>query len=118
MLPRVGDVLGELGQEVQRLEDLEVAADPGEQTVAGRLGETSAATLLSEVEDLAVVGDPDHAGEAERAAQHVLGQTLEPGGVAGSEGDAVVDTEAAVPIPVDGRAILAAGRFDAAGLSG
>jgi hypothetical protein len=46
VLPGVGDVLGELGQEIQRVEDLEVAADPGKQTLAARLGETPAATLL------------------------------------------------------------------------
>ena len=44
MLAGVGDVLGEFGDEVQRVEDLEVAGDPrsaAEEVPAGGLGEAS-----------------------------------------------------------------------------
>ena len=41
MRPGVGDVLGDLGDEVQGVEDLEVAADAAEQIGARRPGEAS-----------------------------------------------------------------------------
>jgi len=44
-------VLGDLGQEVERIEDLEIAADAVAERAAGRLRET-AATVLGELGDL------------------------------------------------------------------
>ncbi len=75
MRPGVGDVLGEFGDEVQGVEDLEVAGhprtDPGthaaEEGTAGGLWEASAGFLLGEVDHRALLGDADHAVKTERA---------------------------------------------------
>ena len=56
MLPRVGDVLGELGDEVQGVEDLEVAGDAVEEVRARRLILRSLATPVSHVANVNVVG--------------------------------------------------------------
>ncbi len=58
MLSGVGDVLGELGDEIQRVEDLEVAGDVGEEIGAGGFGEAPAGAFLGEVDDLALGGSP------------------------------------------------------------
>jgi hypothetical protein len=85
VLAGLGDVLGELGDEVQGVEDLEVAADVAEEVGARGLGKALAVGLLGAVEDLALVGDADQALEAEGTAQHVLGQALAAGDVVGVE---------------------------------
>ena len=56
----VGDVLGKLGDEVQGVEDLEVACDPrtaAEEIGARRPGEASAGFLFGEVDHGALPGD-------------------------------------------------------------
>ncbi len=94
MLSGVGDVLGELGDEVQRIKDLEVAGDIAEEIGACGPGKPPGRILLGQVEDLALVCDPDHALEAEGTAQHVLGETLASGEVVGVEPDRKVHSEA------------------------
>ncbi len=100
MRPGVGDVLGELGDEVQRVEDLEVAGDPrtdaAEEVTAGGLGEVSAGFLLGEVDHCALLGDADHPIETERASEHVLGETLATGEVVGVQPHRMMDAEARV----------------------
>jgi hypothetical protein len=65
MLAGVRDVLRELGDEIQRIEDLEVAGHVAEEIGAGRLGEALGGRLLGQVEDLALGRDADHPLEAE-----------------------------------------------------
>jgi hypothetical protein len=55
--------------------------------------------LLGQVEDLALVGDADQALEAEGAAEHVLSDALDSGGVAFGQSYIVVDAEARVAPP-------------------
>ena len=102
MRPGVGDVLGELGDEVQRVEDLEVPADAAEQIRARRLGEASAGFLLGEVDHLSLVSDADHALETERTSEHVVGEPLASGTVVGVQTDGVMDPEAARQLPQTG----------------
>jgi len=94
----VGDVLGKLGDEVQRVEDLEVACHPridaAEEVTAGRPGEASAGFLLGEVDHGALLGDADEPIEAERAAEHVVREPLATGAVVGIQPDGVMDAEA------------------------
>ena len=97
VLSGVGDVLGELGDEVQGIEDLEVAADAAEEVAACGLGKALAVGLFGAVEDRALRGDADQALEAERTAQHVLGETFAAGDVVGIELHGEVDLEARVP---------------------
>ncbi len=78
----VGDVLGELGDEIERVEDLEVACNVAEEVGAGGLREAPAGFFLGQVKDLALVGDTDHVLEAEGTSQHVMGNALDAGGVA------------------------------------
>ena len=51
VLALVGDVLEEFGQEVQRLVDMEVAGDAGEQLRAGGVGEALGAILFGPIDD-------------------------------------------------------------------
>ena len=93
----VGDVLSQFGQEVEWLEDLKVAGYAAQQVHACGLGKTLRMMFLRPVNDLPGGGDADEAGQAERAANHVLGQTLDALPVAGLEAGASVNVEAAVP---------------------
>ena len=52
VLALVGDVLGQFSQEVEGLEDLEVAGGSAEQVGAGRFGEALRVLLLGAVDDL------------------------------------------------------------------
>ena len=49
----VGDVLGQFGEEVEGLEDLEVAGGTAEEVFAGRFGEAMGWMLFGAVDDLA-----------------------------------------------------------------
>jgi hypothetical protein len=89
-------VLGEFGDEVQGVEDLEVAGHVAEEVGAGGAGEPAAGPLLGQVENLAPGGHLDQTLEAERAAEQVLAEALEAGGVASVEAHAVVNAEARV----------------------
>ena len=77
VLALVGNVLREFGQEVQRGEDLEIAAGAAAEVGAGRAGEAAAVVLLGTIDHRAVVAQADHAGQAEGTTQNVLGQTLQ-----------------------------------------
>ena len=101
VLALVGDVLGEFGQEVQGLEELEVPADSGQEVAAGGFGVLLRMVLLGLVEDLAFGGDADETGEAEGAAEDVLCETFEADAVSGVEEDAAVDAEPAMPPGAD-----------------
>lgn len=77
LLTFVRDVLREFGQKIQCAENLEVAPPTAFQVAAGRTGETSAASLLGAVDNPTVVGQANHPGQTEGAAQDVLGQPLQ-----------------------------------------
>jgi hypothetical protein len=81
----LGNVLGELGDEVQGLEDLEIPGDAAEEVGPGGVGEALGGVLLGEVKDLALLGDTDHPLETEWAPKHVVGQTLAAGAVVGRD---------------------------------
>ena len=99
----VGDVLGELGDEVQGIKDLEVTGNVPQEVTACGLGEASRGFLLGQVQDLAFVGDADHAIQAEGASEHVLRQAFTSGEVVGAEPDRKVHSEAGVLAGVWGR---------------
>lgn len=87
---------GEFGQEVEGLEDIEVAGGVAEEVCAGRFGEAMGSLLFGAVDDLAGAGDAQNACEAEGAAGHVLGEALNPLATAGGQADTAIDAEAAV----------------------
>ena len=58
-----------------------------------RAGKAAAVVLLRAIQGRAAVGQADHAGQAEGTPHHVLGQTLQVGGIARRQVDAVVDAE-------------------------
>lgn len=108
----VGDVLGELCEEVEGVEDLEVAGDPSpaaEKIFAGGFGVLLAVVFLGLVEDLAFARDANESGEREGAAGHVLGEAFDGGTVAAGEEHGAVDVEAAVP---PGAHLVDEGGFD------
>ena len=89
-------MLSELGQEVQRVEDLEIPRGPAPETIVLRVGEGPAGVLLGLVDDLPGRGHLDQPRQAERAAGHVPDQPLDPGAVAGRQVDRLVHAETAV----------------------
>ncbi len=72
----VGDVLGQLGDEIQGIEDLEGAGDAAEEVGAGGPGEAPGRRLLGQVEHLALWRDADQALQAEGTGEHVVQQAL------------------------------------------
>ncbi len=72
------NVLRELGQEIQRREDLEVPLHPAPQAVVFRIGKRPAGLLLRLVDHLPAAGHLDEAREAKRATRHVLHHALNP----------------------------------------
>lgn len=101
-----GRPLEDGGEEVEGLEDLEVALDAREEFRAVGAWESLGVVLLGAIDDLAVGADADKAGETEGAAGHVLGEALGAVVVACCEANAAVDVEAAVApegdLPNDG----------------
>jgi hypothetical protein len=77
VLVRFGDVRGELGDEVERIEDLEVAGHTAEEVGAGGPEEPAAGPLVGDVENLALGGHLDQALQTERTAEHVLVAAVE-----------------------------------------
>ena len=69
-------MLRELGDKIERIEDLEIPLRSGRQVVTPRVGEGTASILLRLIDDLPALGHLDQPREAERAARHVLHQTL------------------------------------------
>ena len=92
----IGDVLGEFGEEVKGIEDLEIAGDAPKQVAAGGVGEAMGPVFLSVVNDLRGSSDTKQAGETERGAGHVLGEAFEAVAVAGGDADGAIDAEAGV----------------------
>jgi len=86
--------LGELGQEVQRREDLEIPLRPGFETIVARVGKGAAGLFLGLVDDLPGIGHLHQPRQAERAAGHVPDQTLDSLLVAGWQKDRLVDAVA------------------------
>ncbi len=97
MLAFVRDVLRDFRQKIQRAENLEVAPRTPFQIAAGRTGEAAAACLFGTIDDRAVIGQANHTGQTEGAAEDILGQPLQSRRVARREVDAVVDAEAGMP---------------------
>ena len=93
-------MLGELGEEVQGVEDLEVAGDAVEEVRARRPGESPARSLLGEVDQLGLLGDADQSLETERASEHVVGDALASGEVVGVQPHRMMHAEARV-IPAE-----------------
>ena len=71
VLVLVGDVLGQFGEEVEGLEDLEVAGGGAEEVFAGRFEEAMRSMLFGMVDDLAGAGDADQAGGMRRGDRGV-----------------------------------------------
>ena len=97
----VGDVLGEFGEEVQGLKDLEVTGDASEQVVPGGVGEAVWFVLVGVVDNLTGAGDADQAGETERAASHVLAEAFEAIAVGVGQADGAIDAEPGMPPGTD-----------------
>jgi len=113
VLALVGDVLGQLGEEVEGIEYLKITGRAAEKVRAGRQGKLPGAILLGLVEDLASGGDADDAGQAEGAAGHVFSEALEGGTILCGQPHGAVDGEAAVP---PGAHVLDEGGLNAAGV--
>lgn len=96
MLALVGYVLGQFRQKIQRLEHLIIARHTAKQSILGRQRIFPAMLLVGLVNHLPLRRDPQQPGEAERAARHVLGETLEGVRVAGGNAHGAVDVKAAV----------------------
>ncbi len=63
---------------------------------AGGAGEAAAAVLLGPVDDRTLLRETNDTGQAERATEDILGQSLQTEPVARCQADAVVDAEARV----------------------
>jgi len=61
----------------QRIQDLEIPLRAGFEAIAPRVWESPAGVLLRLVDDLPGFGHPDQPRQTERAASHVLHQTLD-----------------------------------------
>ena len=93
----LGNVLGEIGNEIQRCEMLKIALDGMRRfSVLIFIGKRVAFGVLGAVENMAIGADVDEAFQAEGAAAHVLDQAFDGGGVGAMDADAAVDAEAAV----------------------
>jgi len=101
----------ELGQEVQRIEDLEIPLGAGYQAVSTRVGKGAAGLFLGLVDHLPGFGDLDQARQTEGTTSHVPHQTLDALLVAGRQVHRLVDAEAAV---LPGAHVLDHFRFDLA----
>ena len=96
MFALVGDVLRQLGEEVEGVEDLVIARHPAEQVFGSGVGEAMGAVFLGVVHHLPGSGDAEQSGETERGAGHVLGESFESVAVAGGKSDGAINAEAAV----------------------
>ena len=92
MIPFLRDVLRQFGQEVECAKDLEVAPWSTTQIATGWVGK-AAVVFFGPIDHRSVVGQPDHARQAERATQNILGQTLQTERVARCEVHTVIDAE-------------------------
>jgi len=90
---QIGDVLRHLGQEVQRIEHLEVAGRSGQQFVVPRFGESAHGIMFGFIDHLARLGHLDHPGLAEGTAQEVLDEALHALLIADFQAHALVDAE-------------------------
>ena len=71
------NMLGELGQEIQRRKNLEIPLRPGRQAVALRIGKGPAGVLLRLIHDVPAGRHLDEPRKAERATSHVVHHPLE-----------------------------------------
>ena len=69
-------MLGDFGQEVERIEHLEVARRSRHQFLVARLGKSAHCIVLALVDDLARLRHLDHWRLAEWTSQEVLDQAL------------------------------------------
>jgi hypothetical protein len=92
----VGDVLGDFGRKSRALKTWKLRRDPPRRSALAAPGEAAAVVLCGAIQHRSVVGQADHARQTERTTQDVLGQSLQTGGVARGQIDAVVDAEAGV----------------------
>ncbi len=90
------DVLRELGDKLQRREELVIPLRAGGQTFQLRIGKGPAVGLPRLVDDLPGLRHLDQPREAERAAGHVLHEALDARLVAGGQVDRLIDAEARV----------------------
>ncbi len=93
-------MLGEIGAEVERIEDLEVASGAAEEVRTGRIGESVAVGLVRAGEHRAVLRDADRTCETERTADEVPGEAFEAGGVSGRQTDAPIDGPTRIECPI------------------
>lgn len=70
-------MLRDFRQEIQRAENLKVSSRPATQIAAGRTGKAAAMVPFGSVDHRAIVGQTDHAGQAERTAHDALRQQLQ-----------------------------------------
>ena len=96
MIPRIGYVLRHLRQEIQRIEDLEIALRTGQQILAGGFREAAKPIVPGLVDDFALTSDFDHSRLAERTPQKILDQPLQNPGVFGLHLDALIHAEPGV----------------------
>ena len=67
----VRDVLDQFGEEIEDVEDLEVAARAGSEVLGCALGEPATLGLFRPVDDRAFVGYASYPGQTQRTADHV-----------------------------------------------
>jgi len=92
----IRDVLRDLRQEIQRIEDLEIARGPGEQVLVARFGESAYRVVLGLVDHLPGLRDLDHPRLAEGTSEEVLDEALHAFLIARLQPHALVDAEARV----------------------
>ena len=88
-------MLGELRQEFQRTEDLEIPLRAPCQLVALRIGEGPAGVLLGLVDHLPGAGHLDQPRQAEGTARHVPDQKLDARTVGGRQMHRLIEAESA-----------------------
>jgi hypothetical protein len=96
VLAFLGNMLRQLGKEIQSTEDLEVPTWTTSQILTSGPRKTPAFVFLCTVDDGATLGEPNNAGQAEWTSQDVLCQALEAEGVARRQVDAVVNAKTRV----------------------
>ena len=92
----LGNMLSHLGQEIQWIENLEVALGTGQQILASGLGKSAQLVVAALVKHLARLSHINHACLTERTPQKVLDQALDGFPVACLQTHALVHAEAGV----------------------
>ncbi len=76
MLSEIRDMLGDFSQEVQGIEDLEVAGRAGHQFVVPRFVESAHGIMLGLGDHLGSLGHLDHPGVAEGTPKRIFDEAL------------------------------------------